>query len=240
MSDAARLSRIAYLAKPPGQSYIHYKVNAANIIAIDSLINNAILESAYSSIVSYAEAMSGIKRNSISWSIVRLYYSCFYCIRCLLLLNKVVPFNGGDEMLFDVSDATFHKGGKSSHHWNWRSIGKIKRLASNWPFSSDSEECYGKLREHRENVNYTHGFTDPHFHPCLISAETSIEKRLRSYRDDSSFSYTYLTDHLAIAYPTKLIFELEAVMRSAGLQLDAVKLKHIDRVWSLKERCPLS
>lgn len=240
MSDAAKLARKSFLSKPDGFSYSEFKPIAGDISTIKDSVNDAVLESAYAAVVSYTEALSSIKRGSISWSIVRLYYSCFYSIRALLLLDNVVPFNCGGEMLLDIYGAKFIKGGKSSHHWNWISIRKINKLSDNWFFSDDSKEAYEKLREYRENVNYTHAFTDPNLHNCLTSGESDISKRFRAYRDDSEFTYTYLSDHLAIAYPTKLIFELDKSMQSVPINLEAEKISHIKNIWNIRDRCPLS
>lgn len=240
MSDAARLARQSFLNKPPGASYLHFKPSPGDVGSISAVVNDAIVDSAYSAVVSYAEALSGLKQGSISWSIVRLYYSCFYSIRALLLLGDVVPFNsGGDEMLLDIVGAKFAKGGRSSHHWNWTAIRKIARLSATWYLSQDSQDAYDQLREYRENVNYTHVFTDPNFHQCLITAEPDLTKRFRSYRDDGAFVYTYLADHLAIAYPTKLIFALDAKMRGSAINFEADRVSHIKKIWTFKDRCPI-
>jgi len=240
MSDAARLASQAFLQKPQGTPYAHFVPTAGEISAIRATVEDAVMESTYAAVVSYAEAMSGLQHGSISWSIVRLYYSCFYSLRALLLLNEVVPFNCRGEMLLDIPSGKFLKGGASSHHWNWTSLRKIAQLGGGWFLSSDSEETYEKLRRHRENVNYTHAFTDPSFHRCLVSGESDLTKRFRSYRDDGPFLYTYLTDHLAIAYPTKLIFNLDASLRDASMSLPPENISHVKKIWSMKDRCPVS
>lgn len=239
MSDAARLASQVYTRKPQGMQYATFAPTTGEISAIGATLTNGVLDSAYAAVISYAEALSGIQHGSISWSIVRLYYSCFYSLRALLLLNEVVPFNCQCEMLLDIAGRQFLKGGRSSHHWNWLSLRKIARLNSEWFISSDSEETYEKLRKHRENVNYTHAFTDPAFHRCLLSAEADLTKRFRSYRDDTSFLYTYLTDHLAIAYPTKLIFALDESLGRASLSLAPENVSHARKIWSIKDRCPI-
>ena len=240
MSDAARLARQLFASKSEGLSYADFVPKAGDLAAIVAKVDEAVSESAYAAVVSYAEALSSLKQGYISWSIVRLYYSCFYSIRALLLLNKVVPFNSTGEMLLDISNAKFLKGGKSSHHWNWISINKVARLTGSWFLSTDSQESYKKLREYRENVNYTHAFTDPNLHHCLVSGEADLGKRFRSYRDDQIFLYTYLTDHLAIAYPTKLIFALDESMQNASINLESEKIAHIKKIWIIKDRCPIS
>lgn len=157
----------------------------------------------------------------------------------MLILNRVIPFNCSGEMLLDIQSSKFLKGGKSSHHWNWVTLRKIPCMNKSWFLSSDSQEAYESLRKHRENVNYTHGFTDPDFHRCLISGESDLGKRFRSYRDDDKFIYTYLADHLAIAYPTMLIHDLDKSMRKASVTLPTENIDHLKRIWSIKDKCPL-
>jgi uncharacterized protein (UPF0332 family) len=238
MSDAARLASQFFLRKPKDIPYASYPPSADLITAVAAKLDEAVVISAYSAIVSYAEAVSGLQNSSPSWAIVRLYYSCFYSIRSLLISEGIVPFNGGNEMILDTSGIRFLKGGKSSHHWNWLSITST-RLRGQWYCSTDSQAAYKKLRSHRESVNYTHGFNDPDQHSCLISQGADFLKRFRSYRDDVDFFYTYLDDHLALAYPTKLIFQLDTIMQQRSLVFPNEKLAHLRSLWKFKDRCPL-
>lgn len=228
------------MTKPSGVSYAHFQPGSVELTSIDGSLSVAAADSAYSAVISYAEALSSLPHGSISWSIVKLYYSCFYSLRALLLLNQVVPFNGGNEMLLDIDGKKFQKGGKSSHHWNWKTMRKVGAVSASWFVSLDSEEAYGKLRKHRENVNYTHCFSDPNFHRCLESDQDDLGKRFRAYRDDEEFFYTYLDNHLAIAYPTKLIFQLDSSLKGASITLGDEKLKHVKSIWKIMDRCPIS
>lgn len=239
MSDASRLCQLAYSAKPVGLAYADFQISNQAHETICDRLNDAILQSAYSSLISYAEALAGFKAHSYSWGIVRLYYSSFYSLRSLFLLKRVIHFHSGSEMVYDLDSRSFLKGGRSSHHWNWTSIRKTS-VKDEWYASQDSQEAYNALRTHRESVNYTHGFTDPNLHTSLMSADLNLEKRFRVYRDDLQFSYTYLVDHLALAYPTKLIFELDRKMSANSIFLDTEKLGHVLSIWKAKDRCPLT
>ena len=237
--EKSGLASQSYSQKPSGTAYSHFHPSANELATISSTIDDAVIGSAFSAALSYAEAISGLQKGSVSWSIIKLYYSCFYSLRAMLILNKIIPFNYNGEMLLDIPNIKFIKGGNSSHHWNWNSIRKIPQLSTHWFISSDSQESYEKLRKHRENVNYTHGFTDPNLHHCLTSSEPDLSKRIRIYRDDSNFLYTYLIDHLAIAYPTKLIFSLDTLMQLTTTRLTAENISHLQKVWPIKDRCPL-
>ncbi len=240
MSDAAKLAKLSFMKKPQGTPFSSFGPSVGEILAIGATLEDAVIGSAYAAIISYGEAMYALQHGSISWSVVRLYYSCFYSIRALLLIHEVVPFSSGNQMMLNIPRCKFLKGGSSSHHWNWAEIKKIGQLDKQWFFSSDSQEAYGKLREHRENVNYTHVFTDPAFHNCLVSSESDLVKRFRVYRDDDEFLYTYLDEHLAIAYPTKLVFELDVSLRHASISLPQESLSHAKKIWRMKDRCPCS
>ena len=240
MSDAARLASVCFSGKPAGTNFQHYSPTSAELTSIIATSEAAVIESAYAAALSYAEAISGLQKGSVSWSIVKFYYSCFYCIRASLFLNGIVPFHGGKEMILDTHNGKFFSGGRSSHHWNWNSIRNLSSMHGSWIISQDSQDSYEKLREHRENVNYTHGFTDPYFHRCLISSEQDLAKRIRAYRDDVAFFYTYLPDHLAIAYPTKLIFNLDNAMQASSIILPDESLSHLKKIWVIKDRCPIT
>ncbi len=239
MSDAARLAKQAFAGKPNGTAYSHFIISSQILPTIRAHLATAIIDTAYSALISYAEAISGIGKGSSSWSIIRLYYSAFYCLKTLMLARSIIPFNGGNEMLLDVSTGIFYKGGKSSHHWNWHSL-RQTALKHEWFTSQDSQEAYSLLREYREHVNYTHAFTDPNLHRCLVTDQLEIAKKFRNYRDDAEFLYTYLTDHLAIAYPTKLIVEIDLALTDLGYQLDLERLTHLRSLWKINHRCPLT
>lgn len=219
--------------------YANFQLSESSLNSIDERRMDAAGDSAYAAAVSFVEAISGIKSGSTSWAVIKLYYSSFYSVRALLLMNGVVPFNGGEEMLLDIPENKFLKGGKSSHHWNWASINKTA-LKSAWFSSQDSQDAYQKLRDHRENVNYTHGFVDPELHSSLVSSEADMSKRFRAYRDDDSFLYTYLQEHLALAYPTRMLLEVDKQAKSKNLTMSAARSAHLLSMWKFKDRCLLT
>lgn len=240
MTDAARLAAKSYSQKPAGTQYGNFSLGTVAVAGIRDCIDQSVVDTAYSAAISYAEALSSITKGSISWSIIKLYYSCFYSLKTAMLCNEIVPFNCGGEMILDLRKDQFRKGGKSSHHWNWKSLQSIDSISSKWYMSEDSQSAYQKLRTYRENVNYTHGFTDPELHPCLASEETDLNKRVRIYRDDTSFLYTYLESHLTVAYPTRIIFTIDAELATANIKLLPHQVERLKWVWPMKDRCPFT
>ncbi|MDL2399463.1 hypothetical protein [Rhizobium mayense] len=241
MSDAARLAKMRFAGKAAGAPYPKFSLTGIHRDEIRGELANAAAESAFAAAVTYVEAMAGIKAGTIAWSVVRLYYTCYYCLKALAVRNGAVPFNSGkEEMIYNAIENAFLKGGSSSHHWNWSAMRRVPALKSLWFYSEDSENAYAELRSHREDVNYRHAFPDPEFHNCLASHTSELDKRIREYRDDAAFFYTYLADHLALAYPTKMIFHLEQEMLSSGFSLDCDKKAHLKGMWKMKDRCPFA
>lgn len=241
MSDASRLAKKRFAAKAAGTPYNKFNLSEFHRDEIRGALESAAGQSAFAAAVTYVEATAGIRSGTISWSIVRLYYACYYCLKAMAIRKGVVPFNTGkDEMLYNARENVFLKGGSSSHHWNWNAIRKVPTLNKQWFYSEDSESAYSELRSHREDVNYRHAFPDPEFHSCLASHTSDLNKRIREYRDDTAFLYTYLGDHLALAYPTKMIFHLEQEMVAGGFSLDDDKKNHLKSLWRMKDRCPFA
>lgn len=239
MANSARLCAQAFSQKPAGVPRANFHLSSASISQVAAEIQADTIEASYSSVISYVEALKGMKFGSYSWSVVKLYYSSFYCIKAFNYLSSIVPFNSGkQELLFDMNSNLFLAGGKSSHHWNWSSFRSVRRL-TNWYYSEDSEAAYSEMRKYREDCNYRFPFSDPKTPGCLISQETRIERRFRTYRDDSGFFFTYLPDHLSLSYPTKLIFELDKELKRKRLALSKEQRKHLRAIWTLSDRCPL-
>ncbi|RRN64152.1 hypothetical protein [Caulobacter sp. 602-1] len=239
MSDAARLTRLAFSRKPAGTPYANFNPTQATADSIEARRIEAAIDAAYAGAVSYAEALTGLRGGSTSWAVIKLYYSSFYSIRALLLLNGIIPFNYEGEMLYDVPTNRFLKGGRSSHHWNWTSIRKTD-AKNKWFSSQDSQDTYDIIREHREHVNYKHSFKDPELHQSMNKIDGDIAKRFRTYRDDTDFIYTYLPEHLTLAYPTRILLEVESEVKIVGAQLSTDRIAHLSSIWKIKDRCLLT
>jgi hypothetical protein len=239
LSDAARLASLSYQSKPSGLQRTAFHAPSGLLAQISVAVPGDLQDSAYSAAISYAEALVGIRRGNASWAVVKLYYSCFYSIKTLLIADNVIPFNFRSEYLLDISANVFEAGGRSSHHWNWNSFQRIRRL-TRWVYSADSESAYNKMREHREHANYTHPFTDPVIPSFLLAQEADLGRRVRSYRDDAAFFFTYLPDHMPLAYATKLIFELDQVLATRALDIGAERKRHLRSLWPLVDRCPIA
>ena len=240
MVDSARIAKAFFSTKPAHTQLDHFLLDDGVCNQIREQLCFDVAAVSYSSLVSFCQAIDGIGKRRFAWAVVQLYYCCYYTIKAHMVACGVVPFNNGkEEYLLDLNGKRFFKGGKSSHNWNWNRLREIGLLDMSWIYSQDSQEAYEKMRHNREEANYRFGFSDPDIYECLISEDNDFYKRFRTYRDDENFFYTYLSNHLVIAYPTKLIFNLEEKFKELGITLPKHKADHVKRIWTYKDRCPL-
>lgn len=238
MSDSSRIAAAAMATKPPGLPYAHFPLNLYSHQDIINVVNDDACSAAYNAALSYSEALKGIANKGFGWSTVKLYYSCFYCIKSCLLLDKIISFHYERYYLYDLNSNKIAPGGNSSHHWNWNSFKSIKRL-NRWTYSEDSQKAYEILRESRERANYKYAFPDPVCPPNLKEISTSaIGKHYTTYRGDSNNLLTYLPNHVGLAYPTQLLVETAGALKLAQIQLSEDRLSHLKKVWPLKEAHP--
>ena len=226
-------------ARPRGVPIAAFPLAITNVTGLAGAIDSDIEDAAYAAALSYADALRGLAAGNTSWAVIKLYYSAFYCIRAALLLDHIIPFHHGEFYLCDAHSGAVKKGGKSSHQWQWSSVRDFKRL-SEWYYSTDSTLAYEKLRDLRENANYRFGFIDPNWPNFLLQASNvGLAKSFRTYRDDDTFFYTYLDDHMALAYPTRLLVTVGLRLSQSGLHISEERESHLGRVWPLRDKSPL-
>ena len=231
---AANLHALSIANNPDPRTPIPLKIHPS----FEECANLDLADFAYAAALSYAEGISGLLKGRFSWSMVKLYYSCFYSMMFNLIDDDVVPFYNKSQLICDSRTGNLKNGGRSSHQWHWNSIRNIKRL-SKWVYSLESEDTYSKIRALREEANYKSAFSDPERPKWLTFAIDNIERSFRVYRDDKEKLYTYLDDHFPLAYPTQLIFDLEGQIKARNIRFDANKLSHIRRMWPIRDRPPL-
>ena len=211
---------------------ISSQLNSSSYLASDSC------DAAYAAGLTFASALRDLMANNTSWARVELYYSCFYSMRALLLMDEIISFHCGEYLLCDFKDGSVKKGGSSSHNWSWSSIRDFKRL-NGWYYSQDSTDAYDLMREIREDANYRFGFMDPNWPSCFSEvANSTLNKFYRNYRDDDAFFYTYLDSHFALAYPTKLVKSVEEKLNVKNYLISDERKLHIKKIWPFKDKAP--
>ena len=225
-------------ARPKGAPISKFVLPISTVSGFAEAVQADIQDAAYAAALSYADAIRGLIAGNPSWALIKLYYSAFYNIRLLLLLDGIIPFHCGEYYLCDSRDGAVKRGGKSSHQWQWNSLRDFRR--SGWYYSVDSSDAYDRLKAIREDANYRFGFIDPNWHRCLAQVSVAgIPKSFRTYRDDGDFTYTYLDDHVSFAYPTKILYAASSIFLAAGHGVSEERQSHLKKTWPLKDKPPL-
>lgn len=210
---------------------------------IKSKLDNCIESDAYSyfykSIYSFAQALGNINRNNYNWSIVQLYYACFYAIRADILLSDrcIVRCNG----LYIIKNAVGQKFelvrfGKlrGDHQMAIALIKslKIQRALQDEILDVELEgvDAYSWLMKHRERSNYqVKNFTDPQTDGLFNHVEPYFKNRnifeLLSFYNKSNYTICFDLDHSILSIPFKKIAQVKTKLeaRYGFNKLDNIK-----------------
>jgi hypothetical protein len=235
MKRAGRYAVAVYSQKPVGLPLSQYPIlglpasfPAAVFADIPALF--------YAALVTFGEALRNIAERRSTWSVTKLYYTCFYAIRVNLNLDNMVVFNSGkEEFLCDIASGLTQPFGRSSHNFLWSKFGRVSRLNS-WIYSEDSRSAYESMRKAREDANYNNDFMDPSFINLFdFVNRNGLERSYRAYKEDAAFFYTYLNDHFVVAYPARLMSYTAVRIKQAGIVIDEVKLAHLARLYPFRD-----
>lgn len=180
----------------------------------------------YSSCITISSALVGILSESYTWSTIKLYYSVFYGLRSYLALNRICIFY--DERSPKVLKARPNErivknfGGRKASTTHGIVIETFKREFSEHVLLSQEIGGINSLdwlKSLREKSNYgSSRFIEPRIPPqyeYLVKFGTNrFGKLIESYVNDKDYQYTFDPDHAAIAFPTRLLFELSSTLKS--------------------------
>lgn len=185
-------------------------------------------------LISYAEAVDGIKNTRSSWATVKLYYSVFYSIRAEILLSnyfivrckgyyyskvkekeKLKKFNPrsarGDHQLTILFANKLHKDGIV-----------IDPLQDG---GIDDMLPYIWLMKRREKVNYLQKeFTDPHIVDWLQKPASYFKERqekdlFEMYTKQSDYLYCFDRDHACLAIPYCKLLNLKRLLCTKRIEI---------------------
>lgn len=199
-----------------------------NHLQSDKVMNSLFVDADsyyYSACVSCADAMNGLKSGYYSWSTVKLYYSVFYGLRCLLALGGVTVFydKTKPKILRALAGGQIQNPPNSSRE---RTSHGVVLETFKWRFpdhpllSQDiaGEEPLSWLKARREDMNYAQArFTEPdaptHFR---ILERMTVRKLVNAYVADDVLSYAFDKDHAMIAYPVEVLKEASQELEAKG------------------------
>lgn len=185
----------------------------------------------YSSIVSIADAFSGLQRGCFSWATVKLYYACFYLSKAAIARRGYCIFYVGRSPYYleaKPGSTPVSQGGNS--HTVVTSLYKKHvphGIINSQPL--DGGHAFDWITSHRENVNYKSSrFSDPIVPAWFSNVDAyGIRKLIGAYLADP-FLYAFDVSHAMVALPlAALQDESNNSMLFSGLGLSSDDLVNL-------------
>jgi len=195
-------------------------------------IVNALTEDAgdifYKAVWTYAEAVSAISRGHQSWAIVKLYYSMFYFLRCLIAARGlgVVKCKGIYTLRADIGSSPIKRDGGKHRGEDVRGDHKTTIAIFEKDFGQgdvllsnkvSNEFIFDWMMSARERVNYRDAtFAEPNFDffESTIKDDGGVLKWITTYLNDSPPSFMFLESHCSLAVPTYLLSLVRSELKS--------------------------
>lgn len=182
----------------------------------------------YNAVLTIHDVLRGVAGGFYSWSVVKAYYSSFYCLQAynsfagvFLFYKAGKPFICSAKLGSAVEPARFSKSVRGSH--------QLARMLFTREFGDNyflSQEIEGLSpiewqQNWRENINYkARRFEEPEAPKCLSYCSLiGIRKTINLYTGDDGYQYEFDPLHAMIALPLRF-------MRSIFLDF-SVKMEEI-------------
>lgn len=169
----------------------------------------------FNGLLSIVEAVKGVTQGNYSWPTVKLYYSCFYLLKCSLICNDIVLLKQGRNVFYVqlVANETFKKvpaQHKSDHHstiWLYNQFydGSDILLTND----INGKNTHEWMEKKRVEINYQHDKFQEPYPPYFweeIDAQIkskNISKVFSKFLRDDVFLYTFQEEYAILAVPIK-------------------------------------
>jgi len=200
------------------QKFKDYKVKEANREYLLAELKEDASDIYFKAIFSLADAIFGLYHGRHSWSVIKIYYSVFYLLRCSMachgyafLKNKgiyTLKLETGESPV--RRDNCTHNGNKvtGDHKTTIATYASMFEQSDILQTNTiDGEVIYDWLMELRNQVNYRERtFQEPnnrHFYSALFDKD-KIKSQIETYINDDSYVYCFNEDHCCLAAPLKL------------------------------------
>lgn len=221
-----------------------FKITQNNVDLLKSALQSDTQDYYFKGLLTLLEGINNIAMGSYSWSIVKLYYSIFYFIRCYFGENLYgFAKNGGiyvillseGEVFERIDNLTFKSKKMSGDHKStlnyFRKTFPSSILLSN---KINDEDSLDWIRWHRETVNYRQrAFDEPnnkYFNSDLLD-KTKLASLIKKYILDEEFIYCFNEDHSMLALPLKYL-QVVTKKLSDDTFIDKDRLKLINNLLS--------
>lgn len=177
----------------------------------------------YSALISFLSAIDAAGQASFSWSIVKLYYSCFYAARSTLASNNVAIFYSGTKpySCTALAGQSPRKEKGVTHKVVWSLFSR--EFSGNVLLNEiDGDIAYAWMTRLREAANYKNArFPDPLVPKAFSSLDVvGVSVALSAYLADDSYVYTFDPDHAAVAFPLACIRQARMALERRGIYLE--------------------
>lgn len=229
------------------QNLIQLNLDSGDITLVDSLRKLDAISYWLKALYSYSQGLHGMYKGFSAWSIVKLYYSIFYSLRCELLLNSHLLVRNGSLFKLNIgTDTQFSKYNpgklRGDHQLTIKlysdlvANGTIPDVISSNTIDDDSP--YNWMLKQRERVNYQmQNFPDPDIDPLLVKTvdamrEAKLEDLLNQLTNSEDNVMLFDVDYSMVAIPSyklKLLHN-EAVSQGCDLSVCHTALTHIKSI----------
>lgn len=182
-------------------------------------------------LISFASAVTSIKKNGYSWTFIQTYYTLFYFARAFNGINdyavvykdktpygiKIQPTEGFTKLKGNSHDVvlTQFKNHLSSDVLLANTIENVSPV--DW------------FNTQRNLINYTlNPQTDPIPPLNLFQYKTEFRKWISTYFGDSSHNYTFDPSHCYLAYPLQLFYRIYKYYSDNNLKIECLDDEKID------------
>jgi hypothetical protein len=199
------------IGTPAKNTYESFIFNQYHSTEISVLLKQDAMSYIYSSLVTFGDALRGVKEGFYSWSTIKLYYSVFYALRAILAFeNHCLFYIGTTPCSLIPLPNSYPKKEKGTTHKVVFEL--FKRSHPNSVFYTqdiDLTPAFDWLLNQREHCNYKQPkFIEPAT-PAIWTkvANGGLRQMIQAYSEDNMYLNTFDPDHAILALPIKVIQE---------------------------------
>lgn len=215
-----------------------YQLTSNDVGLLNPLLERDATALYIKSLQTFSQALAGLKRGEFAWTLVKMYYSVFYAMRCEMSASSIITvMNGGILYAENKQSATLHSiQGHGSHqaYINLRKTLPPSAIAHDVLLGNQidaGEDVYTWMRENRERTNYQmKHFPDPDPDVVLNKVYTDyanlnkLTEAFKLYKTNSL--YCFDIDHATLAVPYTKLCICHGLLQGR-VQPDATEQKQI-------------
>jgi len=173
--------------------------------------------------VSLIEGVAGVAMSRYAWAKVKLYYSSFYSIRSMLMMDKFSIFYiGRSPLLLEARPSESAK--KKSGNSHSVAFDVFRQVFRNDIVLSQQIDGICPLRwldEKRSEISYrTAPYSDPESPPDFQLSRGKVRLHFQEYCLDNTYLYAFDSSHSMLAYPIMLIKRMSAFLQSRNSKVE--------------------